>query len=265
MGEIYVNIKENFENYRQYKREIKQLTNYRIFQDIGDKKIRGQLAVMRKNILSSCIFVIMIVMGILNRLNLSGVTYSIATFIIFFVLVLFALAETALIYIYKCIWIIYLIVPLLSFIVWILLRVIEKIMIPSAILANFDHFIPLISALLAFILLLVKLPIYMLRELKRTQILVISPIVAVVSSIMVSQYLNVVTLLLLLVKLIMDNWLDRKEKIARKKLYRILMEDETLILYKDLKECVYSGGVNCLNIIMSCDKTRSIVENNEKI
>ena len=70
---------------------------------------------------------------------------------------------------------------------------------------------------------------------------------------------------MLLVKLIMDNWLDRKEKIVRNKLYRILMEDKTLILYKDLKECVYFGGVDCLNIIMSCDKTRSIVKSNENI
>lgn len=260
-----MNIKENREKYRQYKQEVEQLTNYRIFQDTGDKKIRIQMAVMRRDFFSSCIFVIMIVMGILNELNLSGITYSAATFVIFFLLVLFALTETALIYIYKCIWIIYLIVPILSFIVWILLRVIEKIMIPNTFFANFDYFLPLISALLAFILLLVKMPIYMLRKLKSTQVLVISPIVTVVGSIIVSQYLNIVTLLLLLVKLIMDNWLDKKEKIAQKKLYRILMEDETLILYKDLKECVYSGGVDCLNIIMSCDKTRSIVKSNEKI
>lgn len=260
-----MNIKENREKYRQYKQEVEQLTNYRIFQDIGDKKIRKQIAVMRRNFFSSCIFVIMIVMGILNELNLSGVTYSTATFIIFFLLVLFALIETALIYIYKCIWIIYLIIPILSFIVWVLLRGIEKIMIPNTIFANFDHFLPLISALSAFILLLFRMPIYMLRKLKSTQILVISPIVTIVGSIMVSQYLNVVTLVLLLVKSIMDIWLDRKEKIAQKKLYRILMEDETMILYKDLKECVYSGGVDCLNIIMSCDKTRSIVKSNEKI
>lgn len=260
-----MNIKENWEKYKQYKCEVKQLTNYRIFQDVEDKKIRRQMAVMRRNIWSSCLLVIVIVMWILNKLNLSGVSYSTAMLYIFFVLALGALTETALIYIYKCIWIIYLIVPILSFIVWLLLRVIEKIMIPSTILANFEHFLPLISALLAFILLLVRMPIYMLRKLKSTQVLVISPIVTVVGSIIVSQYLNIVTLLLLLVKLIMDNWLDKEEKIAQKKLYRILMEDETLILYKDLKECVYSGGVDCLNIIMSCDKTRSIVKSNEKI
>lgn len=39
MGKYCVNIRGNLEKYRQYNQEVKQLNNYRIFQDIEDKKL----------------------------------------------------------------------------------------------------------------------------------------------------------------------------------------------------------------------------------